>query len=282
MNSTDLIAKKQSGEALSRRELSPFLSAFVDGSIPDSDMVTFLNAVYNNGMTEEEIYILVELMIESGEKVDFSHLNSFPADKHSTGGVGDKVSLVLAPILATLGLSIPMISGRSLGHTGGTLDKLESIAGFKTDLSLDDFKTQVKKIGVCLIGQTHEICPADKRMYALRDVTHTIDSIPLICGSIMSKKIAEGIRGLVLDIKVGNGAFMKSIPKAKYLGEMMKKIGQKFGVKTEVVYTSMNQPLGRFAGNWCEVKESVACLQGHGPKDTMKVVFETCSGIGVK
>ena len=275
MNPSDLAAKKRDGQVLSRSELSPFLSGYANGSVADEEMIPFLRAVHTNGMADEEIIIFTELMIDSGEKLDFSHLNSFPADKHSTGGVGDKVSLVLAPILATLGLAVPMIAGRSLGHTGGTLDKLESIPGFQTQLSLNAFRHQVETVGACIIGQSKEICPVDKRMYALRDVTGTIDSIPLICGSIMSKKIAEGIRGLVLDIKVGNGAFMKSLQNAQELGSMMIKIGNHFGVKTEIVYSSMNQPLGVFAGNWCEVKESVECLRGNGPEDTMQVIMET-------
>lgn len=277
MNPSDLAAKKRGGHALSRSELRPFLRSYATGSISDEEMVPFLKAVHHFGMTDEEIFTFVELMVESGEKLDFSRLTSFPADKHSTGGVGDKVSLVLAPVLAALGISVPMIAGRSLGHTGGTLDKLESIPGFQTHLSLAAFRQQVETVGACIMGQSDEICPVDKRMYSLRDVTGTIDSVPLICGSIMSKKIAEGIRGLVLDIKVGNGAFMKSIQNAQELGKMMIKIGNHFGVKTEIVYSSMNQPLGRFAGNWCEVKESVDCLRGSGSEDIMCVVIETCS-----
>lgn len=273
----DIAEKKFQGEPLNRSELADFLSGYAKGSVSDEEMTPFLKAVHANGMEDEEIFTLVELMIESGEKADFSNLSSFTADKHSTGGVGDKVSLILAPILASLGLAVPMIAGRSLGHTGGTLDKLESIPSFRTDLHLSEFNHQVETIGASIMGQSDEICPADKRMYALRDVTGTIDSIPLICGSIMSKKIAEGIRGLVLDIKVGNGAFMTTLKDAQDLGKMMIRIGDHFGVKTKVIYTSMNQPLGRFAGNWCEVKESVDCLKGSGPADTMHVVNKACA-----
>ncbi|MBU0529990.1 thymidine phosphorylase, partial [bacterium] len=200
--------------------------------------------------------------------------SNYVADKHSTGGVGDKVSIILGPLMAAAGISIPMLSGRSLGHTGGTLDKLETIPGFKVDINLDDFRKQVDAIGIAMIGQTEEICPADRKMYALRDVTGTIESIPLISGSIMSKKIAEGIRGLVLDVKTGNGAFMKNIDNAHKLGESLSKIGKSFNINTDVVYTSMNQPLGKTAGLWCEIQESIDGLKGNGPDDTMQVTFE--------
>lgn len=237
-------------------------------------MSALLMAIFYQGMDDKEISYLVEIMLNSGERMDFSGLDKFPADKHSTGGVGDKVSIILGPLMAAAGLAIPMISGRSLGHTGGTLDKLETIPGFQVDIPLDQFAKLTETVGIAMIGQTKDICPADRKMYALRDVTATVESIPLICGSIMSKKIAEGIKGLVLDVKVGNGAFMKTLSDAKDLGSRLKQIGENFGVYTNVVYSSMEQPLGGCAGLWCEVMESVRCLQGDGPTDTMDLTFE--------
>lgn len=208
--------------------------------------------------------------------MDWPDLPGFVVDKHSTGGVGDKVSLILGPILASCGLFVPMISGRALGHTGGTLDKLETIPGYKTDLSLDKFREIIKNIGVSLIGQTDDICPADRKIYALRDVTSTVASLPLICGSIMSKKIAEGIQGLVLDVKTGNGAFMKTYDNAKKLADLLTRIGQDHGLKVSSLITDMNQPLGNACGLWCEVKESIDALQGNGPDDLMEVVYHLC------
>jgi pyrimidine-nucleoside phosphorylase len=221
-------------------------------------------------------------MLNSGDRLVFSNMDAYVADKHSTGGVGDNVSIVLGPIMAAAGLAIPMLTGRSLGHTGGTTDKLETIPGFQTSLTLDQFKANVETHGICIMGQTESICPADRKIYALRDVTDTIDSIPLICGSIMSKKIAEGIQGLVLDIKTGNGAFMKTIDQAQSLGKTLQKVGEAFHVKTDVVYSSMNQPLGRTAGLWCEMDESIAALKGDGAKDLMDVVFELGSKLLVQ
>jgi pyrimidine-nucleoside phosphorylase len=237
-------------------------------------MTALLMAIFFNGMDDDELYSLVDIMVNSGEKMDFSNLECFVADKHSTGGVGDKVSIILAPLLAEAGLAIPMISGRGLGHTGGTLDKLETIPGFRVDLSLTEFRKAVEQTGIAMIGQTNEICPADRKMYSLRDVTGTIESIPLICSSIMSKKIAEGIQGLVLDVKIGNGAFIKKMEDAKTLGNMLKRIGRHFGITTDIVYSSMNQPLGTTAGLWCEVKESINSLKGNGTDDTMKITYE--------
>jgi pyrimidine-nucleoside phosphorylase len=233
-------------------------------------------------MTDEETIILTDIMLNSGDRLVFSNMDAYVADKHSTGGVGDKVSIVLGPIMAAAGLAIPMLTGRSLGHTGGTTDKLETIPGFQTSLTLDQFKANVETHGICIMGQTESICPADRKIYALRDVTDTIDSIPLICGSIMSKKIAEGIQGLVLDIKTGNGAFMKTIDQAQSLGKTLQKVGEAFHVKTDVVYSSMNQPLGRTAGLWCEMDESIAALKGDGAKDLMDVVFELGSKLLVQ
>lgn len=270
----ELIKQKRDGQLLTKLDLKQFIQGYVNMSIPDYQMAAFLMAIYFQGMEPDEINSLVGVMLESGERMDFSHLDKFVADKHSTGGVGDTVSLILGPLMAAADLAIPMLSGRSLGHTGGTLDKLESIPGFNVNLSLYKFRRIVEDIGICMIGQTEDICPADRKMYALRDVTGTIESIPLICGSIMSKKIAEGIQGLVLDVKFGNGAFMKDIDRAVELGKMLKAIGKEFGVKTDIVHSSMNQPLGQYAGVWCEVEEALACLKGHGPKDTMDVTLE--------
>tara|TARA_Y100001001_G_scaffold49304_1_gene45406 strand:+ start:1557 stop:2843 length:1287 start_codon:yes stop_codon:yes gene_type:complete len=282
MNPTQLVQRKISGEAIPQTEMASFINAYVDEKIHDDEMTPFLKAVHAHGMTDEETIILTDIMLNSGDRLAFSNMDAYVADKHSTGGVGDKVSMVLGPIMAAAGLAIPMLTGRSLGHTGGTTDKLETIPGFQTSLTLDQFKANVETHGICIMGQTESICPADRKMYALRDVTDTIDSIPLICGSIMSKKIAEGIQGLVLDIKTGNGAFMKTIDQARSLGQILQKVGEAFHVKTDVVYSSMNQPLGRTAGLWCEMDESIAALKGDGAKDLMDVVFELGSKLLVQ
>lgn len=282
MNPNQLVQRKISGEAIPQTEMASFINAYVDEKIHDDEMTLFLKAVHTHGMTDEETIILTDIMLNSGDRLAFSNMDAYVADKHSTGGVGDKVSMVLGPIMAAAGLAIPMLTGRSLGHTGGTTDKLETIPGFQTSLTLDQFKANVETHGICIMGQTESICPADRKMYALRDVTDTIDSIPLICGSIMSKKIAEGIQGLVLDIKTGNGAFMKTIDQARSLGQMLQKVGEAFHVKTDVVYSSMNQPLGRTAGLWCEMDESIAALKGDGAKDLMDVVFELGSKLLVQ
>ena len=282
MNPNQLVQRKISGEAITQTEMASFINAYVDEKIHDDEMTPFLKAVHAHGMTDEETIILTDIMLNSGDRLAFSNMDAYVADKHSTGGVGDKVSMVLGPIMAAAGLAIPMLTGRSLGHTGGTTDKLETIPGFQTSLTLDQFKANVETHGICIMGQTESICPADRKMYALRDVTDTIDSIPLICGSIMSKKIAEGIQGLVLDIKTGNGAFMKTIDQARSLGQILQKVGEAFHVKTDVVYSSMNQPLGRTAGLWCEMDESIAALKGDGAKDLMDVVFELGSKLLVQ
>lgn len=270
---SEIIKQKRNGNEISHTQIKDFINGYLSEEIPDYQMSALLMAIFFNGMTESEISALVDVMLNSGKRMDFTHHANYVADKHSTGGVGDKVSIILGPLLAAAGIAIPMLSGRSLGHTGGTLDKLETIPGFKVDINLDDFRKQVDSIGIAMIGQTKDICPADRRMYALRDVTGTIESIPLICGSIMSKKIAEGIRGLVLDIKTGNGAFMKNIDDAHKLGDTLTKIGNAFNINTDVVYTSMNQPLGKTAGLWCEIRESIDGLKGNGPDDTMQVAF---------
>lgn len=250
------------------------IHGYSQGTISDKEMTAWLKMVYVKGLTDDETILLVDAMISSGATMDFSHLGTYVADKHSTGGVGDKVSLILGPLMAASGLAIPMITGRSLGHTGGTLDKLEAIPGYRADLSLEEFAKVVETVGVSIVGQTDEICPADKKIYALRDRTNTVKSIPLICGSIMSKKIAEGIQGLVMDVKVGNGAFMSSLNEAKELGQKLAMIGRQFGVNTEVIYTDMNQPLGHEAGLWNEIEEVIRSLKNHGPQDLMEVVFE--------
>jgi len=277
LNVSDIISRKQNGLSTPKNELESFINDYVRGKVSDAEMTGWLKAVYRHGMEAEELTGFIEIMVNSGKRMDFSHLDMFVADKHSTGGVGDKISLILAPLLAAAGMAIPMISGRALGHTGGTLDKLESIPGFSTKLSLNKFQKNVETIGVSMIGQTDEICPADKKMYTLRDATGTVESLPLIVGSIMSKKIAEGLNGLVLDVKTGNGAFMKSHDDAEQLGTLLKKTGEDFMIQTDVVFSNMNQPLGRFSGCWCEVKEAIYCLNGKGPKDTVELTLELAS-----
>ena len=269
----EIVRIKKNKQEIPANDLKQIIWEYSHQQISDKDMTKLLKAIYKNGMTRKEIFALTESMIDSGEKMDFTFLNKYVADKHSTGGVGDKVSSILGPLMAAAGMAIPMISGRSLGHTGGTLDKLETIPGYKKNISLDKFRRNVNDIGISMIGQTEEICPADKKMYALRDVTGTVASIPLICGSIMSKKIAEGIEGLVMDIKIGNGAFMKSIEEGKELAKLIHDIGKNFNLQCDIVFTSMDQPLGNHAGLWCEVKESIDCLRNEGCNDTMEVTF---------
>tara|TARA_Y100001970_G_scaffold7333_1_gene8359 strand:- start:25 stop:1152 length:1128 start_codon:yes stop_codon:yes gene_type:complete len=225
------------------------------------------------------MFSLVDAMVNSGEKFNFRHINKYIADKHSTGGVGDKISFILAPILSSLGIAVPMIAGRGLAFTGGTIDKLESIPNFQTSLSMDTFNKQIKNIGCTISSQSDKICPADKILYATRDITGTVPSLPLICSSIMSKKIAEDLDGLVIDLKVGSGAFMKTLREAKILGSGLKKIGKAFNIDTEIVYTNMNQPLGNYAGLRCEILESIDCLNGNGPSDLMEITLELGSKI---
>ena len=268
-----IIQQKQSGGILSNTNIQYIVNGYTSGLISDDEMTAWLNAVFQNGMSHEETLNYTRTMVNSGDTLNFSHLPGFVLDKHSTGGVGDKVSLVLGPLLAVCGCYIPMLAGRGLAHTGGTIDKLESIPGYKTALSLTEFQNIVETVGVSIMEQTEEICPADRKIYALRDVTNTVASNPLICGSIMSKKIAEGIKGLVLDIKVGNGAFMKTLSQAKELGKLLKEVGELYGLKVLPCFTDMNQPLGNSAGLWCEVRESMECLQGNGPDDLMAVVY---------
>ena len=241
MNPNDIIAAKNSGRSIPTADLHTFINGYVQGRIDDATMTALLTAIYDHGMNSDEIYTLVDIMIRSGKQLDFAQANEFVCDKHSTGGVGDNVSLILAPLLSAAGLKIPMISGRSLGHTGGTIDKLETIPGFRIDVAVDEFQQWVNSVGCGIMAQSDEICPADGKIYALRDVTGTIASIPLICGSIMSKKIASGIQGLVLDIKIGNGSFMPTLKEGHKLGLMLQDIGEHFGVKTDLVYSNMNQ-----------------------------------------
>ncbi len=261
MNPVEVILKKRNGQRLSSDELKFFINGYLNEEIPDYQMSAFLMTIFFNGMSDDETVTLTEIMLRSGEILDLSEIKNKKVDKHSTGGVGDKTSLVIAPITAVNDVAVPMISGRGLGHTGGTLDKLESIPGFRTNLSIKEFYKIINKSGVCLIGQTNEIAPADKKIYALRDVTGTVESIPLICASIMSKKLAEGLDGLVLDVKCGNGAFMKKFDDAERLATNLKKISESFGVKTIAYITNMNQPLGNYVGNWLEVVESVKILK---------------------
>ena len=264
---------KASGAFLSPTQIETVVNGYTSGEISDSQMTKWLEAVFEQGMNRAETMAYTKSMLNSGARLDFSHLSGYVVDKHSTGGVGDKVSLVLGPLLAACGCYVPMLAGRGLEHTGGTIDKLESIPGYKTALSLTEFQNIVETVGVSIMEQTAEICPADRKIYALRDATNTVASNPLICGSIMSKKIAEGIQGLVLDIKVGNGAFMKTLSQAKELGTLLKEVGEFYGLKVSTCFTNMNQPLGNTAGLWCEVLESVECLKGNGPDDLMAVVY---------
>lgn len=273
MNPVEVIRKKRNGGTLTRDELHAFIAGFVDGTIPDYQMSAFLMAVYFNGMTAEERATFTDVMLRSGVVADLSSIPGVKVDKHSTGGVGDKVSLILAPMVAACGVPVPMISGRGLGHTGGTLDKLESIPGFRTDLDINEYRNVIAETGLVLIGQTKEIAPADKRMYALRDVTATVESIPLIAGSIMSKKLAEGIDALVLDVKTGNGAFMQKYEDSVALATALVSIGNSMGKETVGFITDMNQPLGYMIGNWLEVVESVECLQGKNVADLMEVTY---------
>jgi pyrimidine-nucleoside phosphorylase len=270
-NTVSLIRKKRDGNTLTKEEIHYLIKAYTEDEIPDYQISAFLMASFLNGLNTEEAAALTESMLHSGVVVDLSDIPGKKVDKHSTGGVGDKLSLILAPIVAACGVPVPMISGRGLGHTGGTLDKLESIPGFTVDVTLDRYKEILKKQNLVLVGQTEEIAPADKRLYALRDVTATIESIPLIAGSIMSKKLAEGIDALVLDVKFGSGAFMKKHEDAQKLAETLVGIGEQFGKETIAYLTNMEQPLGYAVGNWLEVKESIDCLNGNGPDDVMEI-----------
>ena len=267
----DIIKKKRDSKELSYNEIKYFVNAYVRGDVEDYQMSAFLMACFLNGLNEDESSSLTDIMLHSGTVLDLSHIPGIKVDKHSTGGVGDKLSLILAPMVASYGVSVPMVSGRGLGHTGGTLDKLESIPGFNVHLSLKEYCSIVEKHGLVLAGQTKEMAPADKKMYALRDVTATVESIPLIAGSIMSKKLAEGIDALVLDVKFGSGAFMKTQSQAIALAQTLVDIGLRCNKHTLAFITNMNRPTGKAIGNWVEVKESLEVLKGAGPKDTQEL-----------
>lgn len=273
MRIVDLIEAKRDRRALTAAQIKELMRAYTADEVPAYQMSALLMAIYLNGFDDAELAAWTEAMLYSGRVLDLSHLSGFKVDKHSTGGVGDKISLPLAPLVAACGLKVPMISGRGLGHTGGTLDKLESIPGFSTDLPLTRFMHLVDTLGLGLIGQTEEIAPADKRLYALRDVTGTVSSIPLITSSIMSKKLAEGADALVLDVKVGSGAFMREEADARALAERMVAVGRRMGTRTVALLTDMDQPLGHACGNALEVAESIEILRGGGPADIRQLTL---------
>lgn len=277
MRMYDIIENKRNGKELSKEEIEFFIKGYTNGSIPDYQASAFCMAVYFKGMTENETVLLTEAMANSGDTVDLSMFGNLSADKHSTGGVGDKTSLIVAPIVASLGAKITKMSGRGLGHTGGTVDKLESIPGYKTTLSGDEFISQVEKVGMAIIGQSGNLTPADKKLYALRDVTATVDSIPLIVSSIMSKKIAAGSHNIVLDVKCGSGAFMKTLEDAEILANEMVKIGKGCGRNTAALITDMDRPLGSAVGNSLEVIEAVQVLKGELDNDLKEVCVSLAS-----
>jgi pyrimidine-nucleoside phosphorylase len=269
MNTVELIIKKRTGKAFSKEEIIFLINSYTKGKIPDYQFSALLMAILLKGMTKAETSYLTEAMLHSGKVIELSSIKGPKIDKHSTGGVGDKTSLILAPIVAAAGVNVPMISGRGLGHTGGTLDKLESIPGFNINLSLMEYKSVLKKCGAVLIGQTKDIAPADKLIYSLRDVTGTVPSIPLITGSIMSKKLAEGIDGLVLDVKTGSGAFMRETKDAIELANSLISTAKAFNKNVIAFITDMNQPLGNYIGNWLEVYESIKVLRGEQKGDLL-------------
>lgn len=277
MNMLDLIIKKKNGGSLSKEEIGYMIKEYTAGNIPDYQMSAMLMAICFSGMDDEETTELTMAMTASGDRLDLSKIDGVKVDKHSTGGVGDKVTLIAAPIVAALNIPVAKMSGRGLGFTGGTIDKLESIPGFRTDLSEEEFIRNVNTDGIAIMGQTAELAPADKLLYALRDVTGTVDSIPLIASSIMSKKIAAGSDAIVLDVTVGSGAFMKTEKEARELASCMVRIGNNAGIRTRALITDMDEPLGRFIGNSLEVIEAIEVLKGGGPEDTRQVSFEIAS-----
>ena len=273
MNVIQIIEKKRDGKELSEREIRYLVDGVVSGKITDYQMAAWLMAVFFRGMNFEEMCFFTQAMIDSGVQVNLDHLDRFPVDKHSTGGVGDKVSLVLAPLVAQAGIAVPMMSGRGLGHSGGTLDKLESIPGFRTNLTLREFVSQLENIFVAMIGQTGEMVPADRKIYALRDSTGTVASIPLVVASILSKKIAEGAKALVLDVKTGKGAFFRSEKESLDLAKNLITVGAQLGIKISALLTLMDQPLGNAVGNWLETKEAIETLKGKGPVDLKEITL---------
>jgi len=277
MRTVDIIQKKKNGEVLSQQEIDFLVQGYTKGKIPDYQMSAFLMAVYFKGMNKEEIADLTMSFVNSGDKVDLSPIHGIKVDKHSTGGVGDKISLIVIPLVASVGIPVAKMSGRGLGHTGGTIDKLESIEGFKTDLTSEEFISNVNTHKMAIVGQSANLTPADKKIYALRDVTATVDSIPLIASSIMSKKIASGSDAIVLDVKIGSGAFMKSLDEAKELGRTMVDIGKSLNRNTIAVITDMNQPLGHEVGNANEIKEAIDVLKGNGAEDETTVALTIAS-----
>ena len=274
MRTVDLIHRKRDGEELAANEIQFLVDGYTRGDIPDYQMSAFLMAVYYSGMSDREVSSKTDCMVASGTKVDLSDIPGVKVDKHSTGGVGDKTSLIAAPLAAAAGVVVPMISGRALGHTGGTLDKLESIPGFRTDLTIEEFKKQLAQHKLAFIGQTSEIAPADGKLYSLRDATATVESIPLIATSIMSKKLAVGLDALVLDVKVGSGAFMKKQVEARRLAQMMVGIGRRLDKRVQALITDMSQPLGYAVGNALEIMEVSQTLQNAGPADLTRISLE--------
>ena len=278
----ELIEKKRDGIELTPTEIDWFIHNVMSEKIDDCQISALLMSIYFNGMTKIETKSLVNSMVKSGKRFNFKHLGKYVADKHSTGGIGDKISFILAPLLSSFGIIVPMIAGRGLAFTGGTIDKLESIKNFQTQKNFDSFNNQIDLIGCGIISQSSEICPADKKLYSIRDLTGTIPSFPLICSSIMSKKLAEGLDGLVMDVKVGNGAFMKNFREAKSLGIELKKIGDSFDIDVSITYSNMSEPLGKYAGLKCEIIEAVDCLRGTGPDDVTQLSLDLCANILVQ